>query len=314
VDDNDAWRRQIRLLLQVQLELQIICEVSDGAEAVQKAAELKPDLILLDIGLPKLNGIKAARQIRQLSPNSKIIFLSQDNSPDVVQEALNTGGLAYVHKPQAGSELLPTVKAVLRGERFVSSSLKGHKLTSSPVANALRYHEVLFYSDDAAFLESFTRCIAAALRAGNAAIVNVTKSHLDSLIHRLKAEGVDIDRAIQRGTFVALDASETFSATMVNGLPDPVRFLSFTNGFIEAVAETTKVEHPRIVLCGEGVGLLWVEGKKDAAFRVEQLCNVLAETHDVDVLCAYPLSSFRGDEDRREFHSVCREHSSVCSR
>jgi CheY-like chemotaxis protein len=314
VDDYDGWRRQIRLLLQVQPELQIICELSDGAEAVQKAEELKPDLILLDIGLPKINGIEAARQIRQLSPNSKIIFLSQDNSLDVVQEALNTGGLAYVHKPQAGSELLPAVKAVLRGERFVSSGLKGHKLTSSPVANPLRFHEVLFYSDDAIFLESFTRCIAAALKAGNGAIVNVTKSHQDSLVQRLKAEGVDVDRAIQRGTFIALDASETFSTIMVNGLPDPVRFLSFTNGFIEAVAETTKVERPRTVICGEGVGLLWVEGKKDAAFRVEQLCNVLAETHDVDVLCAYPLSSFHGDEDGREFQSVCAEHSSVCSR
>jgi hypothetical protein len=231
-----------------------------------------------------------------------------------VQEALNTGGLAYVHKPQAGSELLPAVKAVLRGERFVSSGLKGHKLTGSPVANPLRYHEVLFYSDDAVFLENFTRCIATALKAGDAAIVNVTKSHQDSLIQRLKAEGVDVDRAIQRGAFIPLDASETFSTIMVNGLPDPVRFLGFTNGFIEAVAKTTKVDRPRIVLCGEGVGLLWVDGKKDAAFRVEQLCNVLAETHDVDVLCAYPLSSFHGDEDGREFQSVCAEHSSVCSR
>jgi DNA-binding response OmpR family regulator len=314
VDDYDDWRRQIRLLLQVQPELQIICELSDGAEAVQKAEELKPDLILLDIGLPKLNGIEAARQIRQLSPNSKIIFLSQDNSLDVVQEALNAGGLAYVHKPQAGIELLPAVRAVLRGERFVGGSLKGGNSTSNPAANNLRYHDVLFYSDDAVFLEGFTRCIAATLKAGNAAILNVTKSHQVSLIQRLKAEGVDVDRAIQCGTFIPLDASETFSTIMVNGLPDPVRFLSFTNGLIEAVAKTTKVEHPRIVLCGEGVGLLWVEGKTDAAFRVEQLCNVLAKTQDVDVLCAYPSSSFHGEEDDQEFQSICAEHSSVCSR
>jgi DNA-binding NarL/FixJ family response regulator len=89
----------------VQPELQVICEVSDGSEAVQKAGELKPDLILMDIGLPKLNGIEAARQIRQLSPNFKIIFLSQDNSLDVIQEALSTGALAYVHKAQAGRAL-----------------------------------------------------------------------------------------------------------------------------------------------------------------------------------------------------------------
>jgi CheY-like chemotaxis protein len=298
----------------VRPELQVICEVSDGSEAVQKAEELKPDLIFLDLGLPKLNGIEAARRIRQLSPSSKMIFLSQDNSLDVVQEALSTGARAYVYKALAGSELLPAVEAVLRGERFVSSSIIGYKLTDARGANDPRYHDVLFYSDDAVFLESFARCISAALNAGNAAIVNVTKPHGDSLIQRLKMEGVDVDRAIQQGTFIALNAAETFSTTMVNGLPDPVRFLGVTNGFIEAVAKTTKVEHPRVILCGEGVGLLWVEGKTDAAIQVEQLCNVLAKTHDVDVLCAYPLSSFHGEEDEREFQSICAEHSSVCSR
>jgi CheY-like chemotaxis protein len=298
----------------VQPEFQVIGEASDGSEAVQKAEELKPDLILLDIGLPKLNGIEAARQIRQLSPTPKIIFLSQDNSLDIVQEALCTGALAYVHKAQAGSELLPAVEAVLRGERFVSSSIKRYKSTGTPGANTSRYHDVLFYSDDSIFLESFTRCIAAALKAGNAVVVNVTTSHMDSLIQRLKAECVDVDRAIQQGTFIALNAADTLSTIMVNDLPDPVRFLGVTNGLIEAAAKAARVERPRVVFCGEGVGLLWVEGKTDAAIRVEQLCNVLAKKTDVDVLCAYPLSSFHGEEDEREFQTICAEHSSVCSR
>ena len=80
VDDHKEWRNLVRLLLQLRPDWQVICEVSDGLEAVQKAGELRPDLILLDIGLPKLNGIEAARRIRQLSPNSKIVFVSMDNS------------------------------------------------------------------------------------------------------------------------------------------------------------------------------------------------------------------------------------------
>ena len=91
VDDFEDWRRQVRLLLQARPEWQVIAEASDGSEAVQKAEDLKPDLILLDIGLPKLNGIEAARRIRQVSPSSKIIFLSQDNDPEIVQAALSTG-------------------------------------------------------------------------------------------------------------------------------------------------------------------------------------------------------------------------------
>jgi DNA-binding NarL/FixJ family response regulator len=114
VDDYEDWRRKVRELIQGLPESQIICEVSDGVEAVQKAGELKPDLILLDIGLPKLNGIEAARQIRQLSPSSKIIFLSQDNSPEIMQEALNTGASGYVYKARAQSDLLPAIDAALR--------------------------------------------------------------------------------------------------------------------------------------------------------------------------------------------------------
>jgi DNA-binding NarL/FixJ family response regulator len=125
VDDYEDWRNQVRSLLQERPEWQIICEVSDGLEAVQRAEELKPDVILLDIGLPNVNGIEAARRIRQLSPNSKIIFLSQDNSADVVQVALSTGAGGYVYKALSQSDLLPAIDAVLRGEQFVSSNLRG---------------------------------------------------------------------------------------------------------------------------------------------------------------------------------------------
>jgi DNA-binding NarL/FixJ family response regulator len=121
VDDFQDWRRQVLSLFQARPEWQVIAEAADGFEAIQKAEELKPDLILLDIGLPKLNGIEAARQIRQLSPSSTIVFLSQNNDPDVVRSALGTGALGYVHKLDARSELLPAVHAVLRGEQFVSS-------------------------------------------------------------------------------------------------------------------------------------------------------------------------------------------------
>ena len=124
VDDYKDWRNQVRLLLQERPEWQIICEASDGLEAVQKAEELKPDLILLDIGLPKLNGIEAARQIRKVSQESKILFLSADNSPDAVQAALGTGASGFVHKARAPSELLPAIDTVLRGEQFVSNTSK----------------------------------------------------------------------------------------------------------------------------------------------------------------------------------------------
>ena len=100
-------------------ELQIVGEVSNGLQAVESARRLRPDLIVLDIGLPSLNGIEAARRIRRISPGSRLLFLSQESSVEVVQEALLAGSQGYVVKIDAGNELLTAVNTVLRGEQFL---------------------------------------------------------------------------------------------------------------------------------------------------------------------------------------------------
>ena len=101
----------------------VISEATDGIEAVQKAQELRPDLIILDVGLPKLNGIEAARLILKAGPSSKIIFLSQECSADVVSEAMRLGASGYVVKARAGDELLNAIRTVLQGKRYVSKGV-----------------------------------------------------------------------------------------------------------------------------------------------------------------------------------------------
>ena len=122
VEDFAPFRQFIHSILAVRPDLQVICEVADGLEAVQKAEVLKPDLILLDIGLPTLNGIEAGQQLRKLAPASKIIFVTQESSADVVQEALSLGASGYVVKSKAGSDLLAAVEAVISEKCFVSST------------------------------------------------------------------------------------------------------------------------------------------------------------------------------------------------
>jgi DNA-binding NarL/FixJ family response regulator len=123
VEDFEPLLRYEISLLQENPEWQIIGEATDGLEAVQKAEALRPDVILLDIGLPKLNGIEAARQICVLIPGSRIIFVSQESSAEVVTEALSFGARGYVLKVRAGSDLLVAIEAVLGGGQFVSSGL-----------------------------------------------------------------------------------------------------------------------------------------------------------------------------------------------
>lgn len=112
MDDYEPWRQFVRAALRKKIELEIVGESSDGLQAIQQAQELRPDLILLDLGLPTLHGIEAARRLRSLLPMSKILFVSQESSPDVVEEALSTGAQGYVVK-QSARDLLKAVSAAL---------------------------------------------------------------------------------------------------------------------------------------------------------------------------------------------------------
>ena len=124
VDDFEPFRRFVGSKLESRPDLQVIGEASDGLEAVEKAQALKPDLILLDIGLPGLNGIEAAHRISRLNPVATILFVSEICDADVVQEALRNGAKGYVWKQEAGTDLLPAAEAALRGAHFVSSRVQ----------------------------------------------------------------------------------------------------------------------------------------------------------------------------------------------
>lgn len=336
VDDFAAWRDFIIAKLGGNPSFQVIGVASDGLAAVLKAEELKPDLILLDIGLPRLNGIEAARRIRKVAPESKILFLSQELDVDVVQAALSAGGHGYVVKSDADSELFAAVEAVMSGNEFVSRKLKGNGLAevvdsqaaeplcreeaiASPAALLLvrrevgRYHEAQFCSDESLFLDRLTRFISAALGAGKAVIVIGTESHRNSLLERLDADGLDIRAAISEGRYVALDSADTISQFMVNDMPDPVRFLKVVGDLISAASKRAKAMPLRVAACGECAPILWAEGKTDAAIRVEELTSEIARTYDVDILCGYLLERLRCEEDIYTFRRICEEHSAVHS-
>ena len=123
VDDHEPFRRFVDSTLEIRPEIQIVGYSSDGADAVYRAEKLEPQLIILDIGLPTLNGIEAARKIRKVVPESKIIFLTHEVSAEAIHEAFKLGAMGYVVKSRAGSDLLHAIEAVLSGKQFLSSHL-----------------------------------------------------------------------------------------------------------------------------------------------------------------------------------------------
>jgi DNA-binding NarL/FixJ family response regulator len=328
VDDFEPFRGFVRALLRKMPQLAVICELSDGLTAVQKAEELNPDLILLDIGLPTLNGIEAARQIRKLVPTAKIIFLSQESSDDVVQEALSLGALGYVVKEFAGSELLPAVKVALEGKQFVSGGVTGkdsaapdrthpsdvrpsHAPFDSQETEIIRRHEVFFYLDDASFLARFSGFIKAALESENAVVVVATESHLVSLRQALQAQGVDVAAVVNEGRYIPLNVVETLATFMVDGLPDRVRFQRVASDLIRTATRAVNGKHRGVSACGECAPTLLGERSVAAAIQVEQLWDEVARTYGVDILCGYSSGSFDGDKDSHIFQKVRAEHSGV---
>ena len=259
VDDFQPWHDFIFKMLQDQPELQVIANAYDGAEGVQQAQELQPDLILLDIGLPSLNGIKAALRIRKVAPKSKILFATENRSEEIVEAALSTGANGYLVKSSGGKELLPAIDAVLQGKQFVSECVKDQSLNNhadpaqreTAVAPSLFQsidcHDLRLYADDAAFADEFAQSIEAAVGNGTASIVIATESHRSRLRQKLRADGVAVDTVIEHSLLTFLDVADALSTFMVEAATDENRSVGIPKVILEAV-RTAKERHLHVEL------------------------------------------------------------------
>jgi DNA-binding NarL/FixJ family response regulator len=125
VDDHEIFRKQVYALLGAQPGFEVVGEAGDGLEAVRRAEDLQPDIVVLDVTMPVLGGIEAGVRIRQVAPKSQIVFLSQYDSEAIAHAALATGALAYVTKSSAATDLIPAVQAVSDGKKFLSKLIRG---------------------------------------------------------------------------------------------------------------------------------------------------------------------------------------------
>jgi DNA-binding NarL/FixJ family response regulator len=318
VDDYELIRRFVRDTLGNNQDFQVVGEASDGLEAVHKAQELQPDLMVLDIGLPTLNGIEVARRTRKLCPGCRIILMSQEASPDLAQEAFRLGAMGYVVKAHAAAELLASIETVRQGRQFVSKGLQGHQqhVLPSPLSGKIEgthRHRGHFYMNDEAFLSGLTSFIEAGLKAGNPVIAVATRLHRKSLLERLLARGVDGAAAMEQGLYLSLDVDEALATFMVGDLPDPARFLKVFGDVLSSTAEMAIGEHPQVLACGEFAPILLERGKAEAAVQVEHLTDEVARTSNVDILCGYVWNSFQRQQQSHIYQKICAEHSAVSS-
>jgi DNA-binding NarL/FixJ family response regulator len=312
VDDHQPWRRGITAMLGAINGWHVVGEATDGADAVRSAAALSPDLILLDIELPGLNGIEAARQIIARDPASRILFVSAHRSLDIAEAAFAAGARGYVVKAAAAYELLAAMETVARNGRFISDWVLGGPLAPHARladARSPQSHEVGFYADSASLLESFTRFAERALNEQKTLIVAGGASLLNALDDQLKSR-VDVDLAFRQGRYVPLQETDVFSL-LVDGWPDEDRFWKAGTSLMLRAARASRSNPPRVAACGECCGLLVQDGRIDAAIRLEHLWGELARAFNVDLLCGYPVAA--PGEDGSVFQRIRDVHSAVHS-
>jgi two-component system, NarL family, response regulator NreC len=125
VDDHDIVRAGLRAILETEKDFQVVGEASDGQAALQIVEQLKPDILLLDLVLPKLNGLDVARSVHNISPGTQVIVLSMHSNEAYVVDALKIGVAGYVLKDKATEEILEAIRYVLEGERYLSPPISG---------------------------------------------------------------------------------------------------------------------------------------------------------------------------------------------
>jgi PAS domain S-box-containing protein len=172
-------------------------------------------------------------------------------------------------------------------------------------------HVVQFYTGDEFLLDILSRFIGGAIAVGDAAIVVATSAHREGLARRFGARGLDTAKAISKGRYVLLDARETLSRIMVDGVIDEARFVNVIGGALRGAQNAAEGKDPRSAVFGEMVAVLWAEGKPQEAIRLEHLWNQLAKTHSFSLLCAYPISGFNNERYIEPFLTICAQHSGV---
>jgi DNA-binding NarL/FixJ family response regulator len=306
VEDHERFRRVICDVLQQRADLLVVGEAADGLDAVCQAEALRPDVVVLDITLPVLSGIEVAGRIRARVPDARVMFVTNESSLEVVDQAFRRGAHGYVYKPRVQRDLLPVLDAIIRGGRFVSGGLeriaRGDSLAS-------HRHDVVFYSSDAVLIGVFSRFIAGELRDGNAVVAVVTAAHAQRLQSSLEASRVDVARAIRQQRYFPVNVSELLAKATGNGCLDRLRYLDAAADLFTDVTRRATDQHARVAACGEGTSLFWTDGHVEAAIQLEHLLDEIAMSRQMDILCAYPLAV--RDGNLPAVRSLCAEHTAV---
>jgi DNA-binding NarL/FixJ family response regulator len=323
VEDHEGFRSYVRSALLQRKELELVGVAGDGLEAVEKCRELLPDIVLMDIGLPRLNGLDAARRILAEFPNCRIVFLTQEHAPEILEEALKLGASGYVLKTRAARDLFPAMQSARQGPPFVSSN--GASRTPAQAAGAVsdrsqtvaqpfpaftHSHEVHVYPDEESFVAGLASFITRSLSAQKAVLAFFTEQREQRILAAVERSGIDVKALVAAGRFVPRQVSDLATELLLQGRTDRASLVAESVEIVENMVKANPGR--RVCVCGECATSLFSGGRADAAVVLETIWDELTQRYRLEVFCAYLLADARQDaaayEEIRAAHSLVALH------
>jgi CheY-like chemotaxis protein len=302
-DDHSRIRTAVEEVLSSSFD--VVAAVADGRQAVDAVHRLDPDVVVLDITMPVLDGLGAARELVRSGVRAKIVFLSVHEGDEYVAGAVEAGVQGYVVKSRMVTDLQGAITHVLEGRLRVptSSSLLG-------IADWRARHAVQFYTSENARLDELNGFATRALRRGDSVVAVGRPAMLSGMASRLTDIGFDLASLSEGGRYQAVDAEEYLSHSMRGDEPDEASLVELLHRLEHASATAADGASIRPVVFGEVAPLLWQDGNIAGALTIERIWHSHASFH---TLCSYRSADVEAYGRREVFHELCAVHHAVSS-
>lgn len=315
----------------------VVATANDGKAALEAAARTNPDLVLLDIAMPELDGIAVARELKREQTDTEVVFLTAQEDDDFVSAALTVGARGYVYKRRLHSDIVSALNHVLDGRFFVSP----HAFDARPT-EAMRYHSLRFYPDENIFFGHVSETAFTALVEGGQVFMFLSKIGLDFFRRWLAPKNVSYSKFIQtghlctfsvenvlrflmmerehdsaflhsigRGQFLAF-GEDTRPFVIENPWPDPAPFECFFSRHLEGAANRAAQLGSKVTIISDLTATLLGYGYgHEVVGRVERIWNGLIPSRSCIVYCGCPVTHLYSKETREALARICREHAQV---
>jgi CheY-like chemotaxis protein len=288
-------------------DFRLVAAVTDGRQAVEAVSRFDPDVAVLDITMPQLDGFRTAQALQKAGARAKVVFLTLHDGDEYVEAALRSGANGYVLKARMDADLRSALRHALAGRNFLPSLTSMLTMTGTVGA-----HAVHFRANDDSFHDGVVEMLLAAIARGEMAVVLGTEALRTGVSRGLNAAGCDVSAMHAKGNYFEFDAAQAISQVMRNGLPD-------TGEIAKMVANVERLRlarapggRNRVTIFGEMSVLLMQAGQFEAAVRLEQLWSELTRTLPYFTVCSYPTRALRAEQHDDVWAAVCAEHSAVC--